>query len=130
MKRIHFTFLLAITLVGCSKNNNSTPSTTEIWPLKLNNEWTFTFTVYKEDGSIRETEKNTVAVTGDTLINGYSCFKNEEVYEDCVGGIRVKIVKYFAPGVGLVLTENYSNKSGSNILYLMTKEILENYKLN
>jgi hypothetical protein len=204
MKNSLFIGLSAIILItSCNKNNSSASSTTEIWPLKLNNEWTFSYTVYKEDGSIKETEKYTGGVTGDTMINGskfyktgtlflrnadnntveamgisnfvlpylkrseindnkyysitttiyitngsciastyyksytgttdingHNCLRNEEIYEDCSGGIRAKIVKYFKPGVGLVLTEKYSKKTGNNDLYLLSREILESYKLN
>ncbi len=191
-------------VLSCSKSNNNDSSTnSEIWPLKINNEWAFSFTEYKEDGSVKSTSNYISKVTGDTLINGnkfyilgplylrnsdgytveamgsskvalpylkksevdgnkyytttvtvyitggsciantdyfsytattningYTCYKNEEIYKDCSGGIRSKIIKYFKPGVGLISVEKYNTTSGSSKLYLVTKDVLQNYKLN
>ena len=199
-----FCAVLTVLFISCDKNNDSTPSPGEIWPLKLNNEWTFLFTAYKEDGSIKEQSIDNWKITGDTLINGnkfqrvnsgglylrnadantveamgpsnvvlpylkqtkidndnfystittiyitsgscpansyrraytgtininrHACLKNEEIYEDCSGGIRMKIINFYKPSLGLVAVEKYTKKITSSGLYLMSKEILQSYKL-
>lgn len=71
--------ILVSSLSSCTKDKNKTDQEV-LLPLKVGNQWQYELKHYNEDGSIGNSESNTILITKDTVINGETYFYDGSTY--------------------------------------------------